>query len=438
MKSATHALPSIRARLAGALLILSAGWAILASAAVWLAVRHEVDELLDDTLIASAEVLAGLLTQPASHLKAGVDTAASTPASGNHPRYAWQWLAADGSVLARSALAPSTAWTFPPRPGFGHSKPDAAAWRLYGHRLPDGSVLFVGQTRMERREARADVVLSVTASALLVGAGLALWLRRRIRHELQPLTDLSAAMSGHDPLAEATLPDPQRQELQPLSDAINALGHGLRRRLAQERAVAAQVAHALRTPLAGLDAQLAAAQVAPADRRQAALQRARDASRQLRRVVHAVISLYRSAATPQRQHVNLSALLEELPLEGLHVRCPPDATVWADPDLLAAALSNLLDNAHRHGAHRIELSLHIEPHTQALILQDDGPGLPADQRERLQKALDDQNPQAHGGLGLMLADAVARAHGGRLHLLPSPSGFALRMSLGPPAAHDPP
>lgn len=425
--------PSIRSRLVSTLVGLSLAWAVLASAAVWFTLRHEVDELLDDTLATSAEVLVGLLPAADELSADGIWVPAPTPGTSDDNRYAWQWVDPAGHLRARSPVAPGAAWVGEPRIGYGHSLGDGRAWRLYGHRLDDGSILYVAQSRAERLEALAEVAVNVIASALLVGLVFALWLRWRLQRELQPLTDLSAAVARHDPLSDAVLPDPNRLELHPLREAVDALGKGLRRRLAQERAVAAQVAHALRTPLAGLDAQLAAAQVAvPADQ-PAALQRAREASRQLRRVVTGVISLFRSGSEVRRQPVDVGKLLDGLPVEGLAVTCPRGARLSADPDLLAAALSNLLDNALRQGASRVDVEVHSDPQGQALRLHDNGPGLPAAQRAALQDALDTQSYEGHVGLGLMLADLVARAHGGRLVLEPVASGFAVRLDLGPPA-----
>src|SRR5512134_193270 len=92
------------------------------------------------------------------------------------------------------------------------------------------------------------------------------WLRLRVRRELQPLQTLSERLRMHDPLARSPLLGAaERAELAPVHAAIDALGQRLADRVAQERAFATHAAHALRTPLAGMDAQLAVAlrEVAP-------------------------------------------------------------------------------------------------------------------------------------------------------------------------------
>jgi signal transduction histidine kinase len=106
--------------------------------------------------------------------------------------------------------------------------------------------------------------------------------------------------------------------------------------------------------------------------------------------------------------------------------------VQADPDLLAAALANLMDNAARHGARQITLRC---PTPGNLQVSDDGQGIDALRREQLQQVLDAQDYQRLSGMGLMLADRVARAHGGHLRLDATDHGFAATLHLGgPPAA----
>jgi signal transduction histidine kinase len=66
------------------------------------------------------------------------------------------------------------------------------------------------------------------------------------------------------------------------------------------------------------------------------------------------------------------------------------------------------------------------------VLTDDGPGVGEAQRQNLSDALRDQNYQGRMGMGLMLADLVARAHGGHVHLPPCAQGFSVQLWIGPP------
>lgn len=428
------ALPSIRRRLSRLLLALSVAWGLAVSGVVWLAVSHEVDELLDDTLRASADILLGLLLVDSESLLASGRAALPDPS--HDERFAWQLVGPGPRVLLRSSMAPAEPWL--PQPTLGFADADANAqqrWRVYGARFGGERVLYVAQSRAERREALVEVSLSSVLAALFVGLLTAAWLRARVRRELAPLTALSSVLARYEPLEPgAALEPPQREELVPIHDAIDALGRRLASRLASERAFTAHAAHALRTPLAGIDAQLAVAlRECPAEL-QPRLQRVRSAAGRLSRVVAALLALFRSGVELNRQPVDLAGLLQRLPVEGLVVDVVAPAWIDADPDLLAAALLNLLDNAVRYGAGRVEVTVS----GQAVRLHDDGRGVDGPRRQRMQAALDRQvADSADGGagglgLGLMLADLVARAHGGRVVLPAAGPGFTVELWLAAP------
>lgn len=413
---------SIRTRLANALVGWSVVWGLAVGAAVWLAASHEVDELLDDGLQSSAELLAAITV--AGPAPAGAEPPAASPIG----RFAWQVVARDGTLLMRSPRAPAQAWRTTASAGFG----DTPQWRLFGLAVAaDGRMLYVAQTRDERLEARVDVALGAVLSALAVGLLGHVWLRSRVRAELEPLQSLSDRLAALDvgsaDLAAHTLGPAERRELQPVHRAVDALIQRLAARLATEQAFSAHAAHALRTPLAGIDAQLAVAVRESPPALAARLQRVRDGAARLQGVVAALLGLFRTGSTPRRAPIDLAGLLGRLPAAGLQVSVAPGAALRADADLLAAALVNLMDNAVRHGARAMAVEVTAGG---GLRLVDDGPGVLPERRRQLQSAIDRQAYEGVTGLGLMLADRVARAHGGRLHLPDVGSGFAVELDLG--------
>ncbi|WP_308194087.1 HAMP domain-containing sensor histidine kinase [Pelomonas sp. CA6] len=421
---------SIALRLGAQILRVSMVWALLAGLCVWLVVRHEADELMDDSLQASAEVLAHLLAEPPAGGWPGPQ-----PPEAIERHFAWQ-LQRAGRLQARSALAPERAW--PLREGFSDWRGEAGTpgWRLYARPLHSGSTeawLVVAQTRKERREVISGIGLASAGSALLVGGLCTLWLRQRARRELRPLARLAQALQSYDPVQDAqALPEASQQELTEIRSAVVALGERLALRVGNERAFSAHAAHALRTPLAALDAQLAMAmREAPAPL-QERLRRSREAADRLRRVVTAMLALFRSGMQLQRRPVALAELLAHLPLPPLSLQLEEPLQLDADPDLLAAALINLIDNAWRHHATRLHLSARTLPDGgRELLLHNDGEALAPERRAALQAALERQQYEGRMGLGLMLADLVARAHGGALWLPPVAQGFAVALWLGP-------
>jgi signal transduction histidine kinase len=418
-----NGLPSIAGRLARTLLASSLLWSLAVSLAVWLAVRHEVGELLDDTLQGAAEAMRPSLEG---------EVLPSFHAGGQPPgsdRYAWQVVSHAGGapprVIAHSSRAPVQAFVATPTAGFVQ----APEWRVFGTALGrDGRMLYVAQSRAEQLEAALEVGFDAALATLAVALLAHLWLRARAVHELAPVQRLSQRLQGHDLLSPgATLGPAERAELQPVHAAIDALAAQLARRLAAERAFSAHAAHSLRTPLAGIDAQLAMALREAPPTLHPRLQRVRAAAGRLQRVVAALLALFRSGVELQREPQDLAALLARLPAEGLEVVVQPGTRIVADVDLLSAALLNLLDNAVRHGATRLTI---WAPAPGRLRLQDDGPGVDAARRQALQAAIDDcATDDAGGGLGLMLASLVARAHGGRLLLPASDQGFAVELVL---------
>lgn len=436
-------LPSIRLRLARALLAWAIVCGVAVAVAVWLTVREEVDELLDDTLQASSLLLTTALDlddgrHTQSALAAFQAASQNTPPAGD--QFAWQVVGPGGQLLLRSPLAPAVPFHAVPRAGFT----DPPGWRVFGsplrsasaHRAADadkqapaGRMLYVAQVSAERDEVQAEIAMTTALIAFTVGLLGYLWLRIRVQHELAPLQTLSDRLSHHDPLdASASLGPAERVELQPIHTAIDALALRLNQRLLHERAFTAHAAHSLRTPLAGIDAQLAVALRECPPELQGRLQRVRDGASRLQRVVTALLTMFRAGVELQRQSIDLPALVNRLPVDGLSVEVPPPThPLQADPDLLAAALLNLLDNSLRNGAKHVLVSI---PEPNTVRVQDDGPGTDAARRLELQTALGGQSYEGHTGLGLMLADLVARSHGGQLLLPDGAEGFTAELKLG--------
>lgn len=456
--------PSLRRRLSRFVLLLALTWVVVASVLLALWLRHEVHELLDDSLTATTEALAVVLHQSAP----GRDYAAlgdrphpaarqaSQASPGDADRtgnadggvggvgggdgmsaaetpFVWQLVDAAGQVVMRSPNAPTLRLAERLAPGFIDAP---GGWRVRGRPLADGRWLLVGQEARERLEATLEVAGGTIGGALFISlAGLA-WLRRRLERETQPLADLRAVLARYDPLHAASepLPPPALQELAPVHEAVRQMGERLAAHAAAERAFSAHAAHALRTPLAGLEAQLAVAQREAPPALQGRLARMRGATGRLSHVVAALLALFRSGGEVRRAPVDVAALVARVPFEGLAIEVPEvQARPVADADLLAAALFNLFDNAVRHGAHRVQVLVE-ESH---ITLADDGPGVSADRLAQLRQSLlrDDAGvaaqDQALAGLGLALADRVARVHGGRLELLDVQAGFCVRLWLAP-------
>lgn len=183
------------------------------------------------------------------------------------------------------------------------------------------------------------------------------------------------------------------------------------------------ISHDLRTPLTRLRLGLALID----DPEVPALRRDVD---EMGRMLDGFLDHARSEAADDAQPVDLSALLAEvvadahragqaatlLPAEG-----PDPGPVPLRPDALRRAVHNLIGNALRHGT-RAEVSVSFGERTLRISVEDDGPGIPAEQRDeavrpftRLDPARN-QNLGAGVGLGLAIVADAARMHGGSLRL----------------------
>ena len=428
---------SIRARVVRTQLLWGLLLGPVLALAMWIAVQHEVDELLDDTLQSAAVGLIGPMLEQRPTLGAADGAVnvlrADSRVQANGPRFVWQLVGPgpEGRLLASAQGAPETALRSTPTAGFS----DSAAWRVFGLPLGrDGQMLYVAQSQEERTEAKLELVFTGLVAGLpMLLLGL-FWLNAQVRHDLMPLQRMLQRLAEFDPLRpQVGLQAHDDEELQQVQAAIDAMAARLARRVAHERAFTSHAAHALRTPLAGIDAQLAVALLEAPPSLQPRLQRVRAAAVRLQRVVAALLTLFRGGAEVEHQPLDLPKLLGKLPEQGLDLQLTTTEPVLGDADLLTAVLINLLDNAQRHGAQVVKIDT---PQAGRLSLHDDGSGVSPQRRQDLQAALDAQAYEGRMGLGLMLADLVARAHGGALSLPECESGFAVVLDLGPARSDD--
>ncbi len=313
--------------------------------------------------------------------------------------------------------------------------------------------LRVAETLRKRARLEQKLLLS---SLPLQGVILALaaWLAwRSTRAAARYSNAVAHRLSAPRPDALAPLV-PQREaprELWPAVEAFNAL---LRRLAAMQQAqqrFVSNAAHQLRTPLATMQLELESAlRLDDSDARQAALSGVVASLTRLRHLVHQLLLLSRSepgdAAVVTLRPTDVALLARDL-LERFMDRAVaagvdlgyegPDegAIVDAEPELLREALANLLDNALRYGRPRgvITLRVALRATVCEVHVDDDGGGIPPDQRALVTERFYRAHPETDGcGLGLAIVSEIARLHGSRVGIATSPLG-GVRISLQLPA-----
>ena len=273
---------------------------------------------------------------------------------------------------------------------------------------------------------------------------------RRLRPD-RTGTELGRAASAFDGMLDAL--ETSERRAQQAADAAQRAETATRRFLVD-------AAHELRTPIAGI--QVAAEQLATNASQQqgdddVANGQYRRASlllsdaRRAGRLVSDMLDLSRiDAGLPLDMHdVDLAAIADTEADRAamLAPQLAVDRTglthlnVDADPMRLAQILSNLLDNARRYTPPGGAITVDVRRHDDAaeVTVTDSGPGIPDDERERIFERLvrlDAGRARDHGGagLGLPIARALARAHGGELVCLPHDGGAEFRLTLPAAAA----
>ncbi|EPD67059.1 sensor histidine kinase [Streptomyces sp. HGB0020] len=256
---------------------------------------------------------------------------------------------------------------------------------------------------------------------------------------------LTASVTATDPRERVTVPA-TGHEITALATTINATLQRLDTAAAQQRRFVADAAHELRSPLTTLLASLEVALAYPerTDWPAAATTAARQ-TRRLQALAEDLLLLARlDTRTPMTgpETVDLTALAsrltEQYPLteRPLTLTCDSTAPAHAhgNPDEYERLLRNLIDNAARHAAHRIQITIRNQDDWVVLTVHDDGPGVPAEDAERIFERfvrLDDARSRDDGGTGLGLAIArdLADRHGGTLTLAPRTLGACFRLRL---------
>lgn len=301
------------------------------------------------------------------------------------------------------------------------------------------------------------LVLSLVPQLLLL-LGLAWWLRRKIQQDVQPLTALQNAVALRDVRDLTPLPVSDRtSEMKNLSEAINALLSRIDKSVRAQKEFAGNVAHEMRTPLAGMKAltEYALSQSNPAVWRE----QLQKIAQSQERASHLMDQLLAMAMVQEAQQsvaepVNLVAVIRDSIMRHLHRAdvlgidlgasgIEEDGTVWvmAQRALIEGVIDNLIDNAFRYGvppdgsAPRVTVELTANPGfgQSAVWVHDNGPGIPQPQRERLlQRWARDQDAQAlqHGsGLGLAIVSEYARIMNAKLRLATADEGRGLKIGL---------
>lgn len=325
-------------------------------------------------------------------------------------------------------------------------------------RTRDGTpvTVYAGSSLKDQQEAVSSVTQAMLLGlpVLLLVVGGVTWLVTR--RALRPVEGIRREMAGITASADLSrrVPEPDaRDEVARLARTTNDTLAALESSVERQRRFVADVSHELRSPIASLRTQL---EVGAAHPDLLDVEGAVQDTVRLQQLATDLLLLARLDAgeRPGEGRVALGALVrEELAQEqwGPHPVRIGESSEWADAEVagsraqLTRVVVNLLQNAQRHAASRVEVSLResrdADGRWAELEVSDDGPGVPEAERERIFERfvrLDDARSRDEGGAGLGLAIArdVAARHGGTLGVTEG-SRFVLRLPAAPDQGRGP-
>lgn len=313
----------------------------------------------------------------------------------------------------------------------------------------------VAETSHKRDALARKILLAVLLPQALLIAIAASVIGRGIGRALQPLRALAERIDRHEHdrslqrLPSTGVP----QEVRPLTEALNSMLARLGVALAAQRKFITDAAHQLRTPLAGLKLTIEQAQAeTDPETRQRLLADLRVSADRSIRLTNQMLSLARAEPgalnTDSFDTVDLAALAREVGAEWVPLAllknielsfsdAPEPARVRGSAALIGEALNNLIDNAIKYhpGNGTIELSVRSRPAPE-LAVDDDGPGIPPEDRKRVLQRFHrlDRSQPPGAGLGLAIVDEIVHAHAAQFVIADGRGGRGLRAAMRFPPA----
>ncbi|MEN0074076.1 MAG: ATP-binding protein [Paracraurococcus sp.] len=301
--------------------------------------------------------------------------------------------------------------------------------------LPDG-VLHVEAPRKRLFTATLYLfVIWLVGSALLLSGIAILFMKNQVR-AIRRLADAAEAFGlGRD---VGTIKPEGASEVRQAAAAFNRMQERIRRFVGQRTEMLAGISHDLRTPLTRM--RLALAMLPRNAETEEDLVALTQDVEEMERMTAAYLAFARGEGVEQARPADLVELVQDIAANArragaqVEVAAPPGLPMSLRPDALRRCLGNLLDNARRH-ASRIAVGVRTVPRGgqgsvagdapgplwAEVTVDDNGPGIPAGQREGAFRPFHSGSPSGTG-LGLAIAQDIVRAHGGEILLEESPLG----------------
>ena len=320
----------------------------------------------------------------------------------------------------------------------------------------DHILILVAETLNKRRTLASEILLGMLLPELLLVGLIGLLIWHAVARGLRPLVDLQTEIANRSYRDLGPLPvENAPGEVRALVGAMNDLLARLSAALSAQQRFITDAAHQLRTPLAGLRTQteLALRQDDPEEVRRT-LRQIDTATTRTTHLVNQLLSLARAEPDANRlsapQALDLVQIARETTTEWVPQALARNidlgfdsgaasAPIGGDAVLLKEMLSNLLDNAIRYSPPGSQVTVNVtaDGATARLNVEDNGPGIPPDERERVFERFHRLlGSGADGcGLGLAIVREIAFGHGATVRLEPGANAQGTRVTVAFPASH---
>jgi signal transduction histidine kinase len=319
-----------------------------------------------------------------------------------------------------------------------------------------GGVVVVGVSLGAYEETRhtaliASVILAGCICLLVLVA--ARWLIGRALEPVATMTRQASQWSEHD-LDRRFSPGESQDEIAQLATTLNGLLERIGASLRHEQRLSAEISHELRTPLASVIAEAQFAQRHGVE--DETLTRILERSQELGRTLDALMAAARAEFSPHSARADAVSCARTAIAHAAVARPELSASVDApaaepvlvgvEAELVQRILAPLLENAVRHAASGVTVSVRREDDAVVFSVQDDGPGVPAEDRDAIfapgpgngGSAITGAPPRgtavasSGAGLGLALCRRLATSAGGEVRLEPGDAGARFTVRLPGP------
>jgi two-component system osmolarity sensor histidine kinase EnvZ len=249
-----------------------------------------------------------------------------------------------------------------------------------------------------------------------------------LRNQIRPIRRLATAVDrfGKGQTLEQEFQVSGATEVRQAGAAFNRMRERISRQIRQRTDMLSGVSHDLRTPLTRMRLQLAMLED------EAAVEELNADLQEMENMIDGYLTFARGEGDEASVDTDVGTLVETAVTgwqrNGTQIDCHVEGKLplAVKADALRRCLNNLISNAHRHGEH-IWVGAGRRDEAIEITVDDDGPGIPDDQREDVfrpfRRLEESRNPETGGtGLGLAIARDIARIHGGDILLQDSPHG----------------